>query len=170
METEKKRKIVWISLPVLLILLFIFLLWMFFATTPVASADTVFYGYGFYDYSYDRDQVHWSVYEHKLVSGDVYYSPYAFQYGHSGLVNKEFRYSPYAFRYGQSGLISKYDARPYNQDQAPAHIFSPVVVVVQPSPDINPVFKQEAEKQKIYRENVEARRKKVEQRKREKEK
>lgn len=142
------------------------LAWIFRATTPVAGADTVFYGYGFYDYSYDRDQVRWSVYEHRLVSGDVYYSPYAFQYGHSGLVNKEFRYSPYAFGNGQTGLISKYDARPYNQNQAPAHIFSPVVVVVQLSPDIDPVFRQEAEKQRIYRENVEARRKMVEQRKR----
>ena len=162
---EKERKIAYIYLAITWLALFavlILLAWMFYTTTPVAGADTVFYGYGygFYDHSYDRDQVHWSVYEHKLVSGDVYYSPYAFQYGHSGLVNKEFRYSPYAFGNGQSGLISKYDARPYCQHQA--------LVVVQPSSDIDPVFKQEAEKQRIYRENVEARRKKVEQRKREK--
>lgn len=160
-EMEKERKIAWLSLIGLGIVLLILLFWI----TSAASADTIFYGYGgpgyvfgLYGYSYSQDQVHWSVYEHKLVSGDVYYSPYAYRYGQSGLVNKEFRYSPYALKYGQTGLISQYDVRPYCS--------APVAVAVQPNPSFDQIFKQETAQQKRYQENVEARRKKVEQRKR----
>ncbi len=72
----------------------------------VAEARHV-YGYGFgFGYSSSRTRVRWSIYEHGLISGDVYYSPYAFGRGGSGLVDGEARYSPYAFGHGHSGLVS----------------------------------------------------------------
>lgn len=43
-----------------------------------------------------------------LVPGNVRYSPYAFNYRHSGLVSENVRYSPYAFSYHHSGLIADY--------------------------------------------------------------
>jgi len=57
-------------------------------------------------------RVRWSPYAFSykhpsgLVSGDVYYSPYAFGYAHSGLVPGNIRYSPYAFSYNYSGLVA----------------------------------------------------------------
>jgi hypothetical protein len=44
-----------------------------------------------------------------LVPGDVYYSPYAYRPGHSGLVPYWVRYSPYAYSYQHpSGLVNDY--------------------------------------------------------------
>ena len=68
-----------------------------------AEARTVYnYGYG---YGSNRYRVRWSMYEHGLISGDLYYSPYAFGQGRSGLVYGETRYSPYAFGHGHCGLV-----------------------------------------------------------------
>jgi len=141
-----KKKVAWMLLVV----------FMLFITCTVAGARTVYYGY-FWGSSFGSEQrAQWSIYEGRLVpSGEYYYSPYAFNYGHSGLVPQEFYYSPYAFSYGQSGLVSKYSAKPY------------CIVVVKQDTDVNPYIKQEIEKQKRYKENVEARRRKVEERKRE---
>lgn len=64
-----------------------------------------------------RYRVRWSPYVHGLISGDVYYSPYAFRHGHSGLVCGDVRYSPYAFSCEHpSGLINDYGCccRPSN--------------------------------------------------------
>ncbi|MHC4582620.1 MAG: hypothetical protein ACYS14_14275 [Planctomycetota bacterium] len=69
----------------------------------VAEARTV-YDYGF-GYDSNRYRVRWSMYEHGLISGDLYYSPYVFGQGRSGLVRGRTRYSPYAFGGGQSGLV-----------------------------------------------------------------
>ncbi len=52
-----------------------------------------------------RYRTRWSVYRQGLISGDLYYSPYAFQYGNDGLVPGNVRYSPYAFDYEHSGLV-----------------------------------------------------------------
>jgi len=73
------------------------------ALAGVAEARTV-YGYG-YGYGSNRYRVRWSIYNHGLISGDLYYSPYAFGQGRSGLVYGETRYSPYAFGHGHSGLV-----------------------------------------------------------------
>ncbi len=73
------------------------------AIAGAAEARHVF-GYGF-GYNSNRYRVRWSMYEHGLVSGDLYYSPYAFGQGQSGLVDDDTRYSPYAFGNGHSGLI-----------------------------------------------------------------
>lgn len=43
-----------------------------------------------------------------LVPGNVRYSPYASNYRHSGLVSENVRYCPYAFSYRHSGLIADY--------------------------------------------------------------
>ena len=56
-------------------------------------------------YSSFRNRVRWSVYKQGLISGNVKYSPYAFQYGSTGLVHGNTRYIPYAFSYGNSGLV-----------------------------------------------------------------
>lgn len=62
-----------------------------------------------YGYSSIRYRTRWSPYVHGLVSGDIYYSPYAFRHGHSGLVRGDVRYSPYAFSYKHpSGLVVDY--------------------------------------------------------------
>ncbi|MHC4540928.1 MAG: hypothetical protein ACYS74_14285 [Planctomycetota bacterium] len=54
-------------------------------------------------------RVRWSVYTHSLVPGDLYYSPYAYRTGHSGLVPYWVRYSPYAFSSNHpSGLVNDY--------------------------------------------------------------
>ncbi|MEA3226446.1 MAG: hypothetical protein U9Q07_10895 [Planctomycetota bacterium] len=64
------------------------------------------YGYGYWHgYSANRNRVRWSIYKHGLISGDVYYSPYAHRQGSSGLVDGDVRYSPYAFGHGKSGLV-----------------------------------------------------------------
>lgn len=69
-----------------------------------AEARPVYdYGYG---YGASRYRVRWSPYTHGLISGDVYYSPYAHAYGGSGLVDAYVRYSPYAFGGGHSGLVT----------------------------------------------------------------
>ena len=47
----------------------------------------------------------WSLYKHGLISGDFYYSPYAYQYGNDGLVPGNVRYSMYAFDTEHSGLV-----------------------------------------------------------------
>lgn len=66
------------------------------------------YGYGFgFGFTSGRTRVRWSVYEHGLISGDYYYSPYALRNGGSGLVAGEVRYSPYAFGHGHSGLVKE---------------------------------------------------------------
>lgn len=52
-----------------------------------------------------RNRVRWSMYKQGLISGNVKYSPYAFQYGSTGLVDGNARYIPYAFSYGKSGLV-----------------------------------------------------------------
>lgn len=85
-----------------------------------------------YDHSYGYDsnryRVRWSIHKHGLISGDVYYSPYAFGHGHSGLVPGEVRYCPYAFGHGRSGLVyddggyshPDFGARYYDAPQYPA--------------------------------------------------
>jgi len=56
-----------------------------------------------------RYRTRWSPYVHGLVSGDIYYSPYAFRHGYSGLVSGNVRYSPYAFSYKHpSGLVADF--------------------------------------------------------------
>lgn len=52
-----------------------------------------------------NNRVRWSMYKQGLISGNVKYSPYAFQYGSTGLVDGNSRYIPYAFSYGNSGLV-----------------------------------------------------------------
>ena len=52
-----------------------------------------------------RYRVRWSMYKQGLISGNVKYSPYAYQYGSTGLVDGNARYIPYAFSYGKSGLV-----------------------------------------------------------------
>ncbi len=52
-----------------------------------------------------RFRTRWSIYDSGLVTGDVYYSPYAFGHGHNGLVPGNVRYSPYAFGVKHSGLV-----------------------------------------------------------------
>ncbi|HEC04560.1 MAG TPA: hypothetical protein ENI81_13580 [Phycisphaerales bacterium] len=68
-----------------------------------AEARTV-YGYG-YGYGANRYRVRWSMHSGGLISGDIYYSPYAQGHGRSGLVDGHVRYSPYAFGGGRSGLV-----------------------------------------------------------------
>jgi hypothetical protein len=53
-----------------------------------------------------RYRTRWSPYASGLVTGDVYYSPYAFRVGHNGLVPGNVRYSPYAFGIKRSGLVA----------------------------------------------------------------
>ncbi len=52
-----------------------------------------------------RYRTHWSPYAFGLVSGNVRYSPYAFNTKNSGLVYGDVRYSPYAFGHKNSGLV-----------------------------------------------------------------
>lgn len=71
-------------------------------------------GYYYHNSSYLRYRVRWSPYAFGLVSGDLRYSPYAYKYGHSGLVPYWVRYSPYAFSHKHpSGLISDYSSSIY---------------------------------------------------------
>lgn len=66
--------------------------------------------HGYYAYSgYDYDHVRWSIYTQSLISGDLYYSPYAYSYGQAALVPYWVRYSPYAFGLNHSsGLVNDY--------------------------------------------------------------
>ncbi len=74
-------------------------------TAGAAEARYVYRtGYG---YGSSRTRVRWSMYAHGLISGDLYYSPYASGHGDSGLVDGHVRYSPYAFGGGHSGLVSE---------------------------------------------------------------
>jgi hypothetical protein len=74
----------------------------------VTEGHSSYWGGSTWDY-----RVHWSIYTQSLVPGDVYYSPYAYNYGHSGLVPYWVRYSPYAFSYEHpSGLVSDYASSP----------------------------------------------------------
>ena len=86
----------------------------------VAEARHV-YSCGFgYGYSSNRYRVRWSVYNHGLISGDLYYSPYAFGSGRSGLVDGHARYSPYAFGHGHGGLVVD-DGSTYYSGYSPAY-------------------------------------------------
>jgi hypothetical protein len=77
-------------------------------TSGVAEAHS-YYSYSGYDYN----QVRWSIYTHSLIPGDLYYSPYAYGYGQSGLVPYWVRYSPYAFGLSHSsGLVNDYATSP----------------------------------------------------------
>lgn len=68
---------------------------------------------GHYYYSSSYNSVHYSPYafdyNHSgLVYGGIKYSPYAFSYNSSGLIYGDVSYTPYAFSYGHSGLIDGY--------------------------------------------------------------
>ena len=68
----------------------------------VSEGHSYYWSGSTYDYG-----VRWSIYTQSLVSGDVHYSPYAYDYNHSGLVPYWVRYSPYAFSYEHpSGLVN----------------------------------------------------------------
>ncbi|UCC98870.1 MAG: hypothetical protein JSW66_03055 [Phycisphaerales bacterium] len=70
--------------------------------TGLTKAHSFYWGRGHWDH-----RVRWSVYTHSLVPGDLYYSPYAYRNGHSGLVPYWVRYSPYAFGTNHSsGLVN----------------------------------------------------------------
>jgi hypothetical protein len=62
-----------------------------------------------------------------LISGCIRYSPYAFGIKSSGLVHENIRYSPYAFGIHHSGLILDYGScywRPYYIQHVPCHQIS----------------------------------------------
>lgn len=62
-----------------------------------------------YSHSSDPYRVRWSIHTQSLISGDVYYSPHAFRFGHTGLVPYWVRYSPYAFSFEHpSGLVNDF--------------------------------------------------------------
>ncbi len=69
-----------------------------------AHARPVHGGCGF-GHNSNRYRVRWSMYTHGLISGPVYYSPYATGHGSSHLVEGNVRYSPYAFGGGHNGLV-----------------------------------------------------------------
>lgn len=74
----------------------------------VTEGHSYYWSGSTYDY-----RVRWSIYTQSLVSGDVHYSPYAYDYDHSGLVPYWVRYSPYAFSYEHSsGLVNDYASSP----------------------------------------------------------
>lgn len=78
------------------------------AAISVTEGHSSYWGGSTFDY-----RVRWSIYTQSLVSGDVHYSPYAYEYGHSGLVPYGVRYSPYAFSYEHpSGLVNDYASSP----------------------------------------------------------
>ena len=55
----------------------------------------------------DICRVHWSIHTQSLIPGDLYYSPYAYRFGGTGLVPYWVRYSPYAFGFDHpSGLVN----------------------------------------------------------------
>jgi len=74
----------------------------------LTEGHSYYWGGSTFDY-----RVRWSIYTQSLVSGDVHYSPYAYDYDHSGLVPYWIRYSPYAFSYEHpSGLVNDYASSP----------------------------------------------------------
>jgi hypothetical protein len=74
------------------------------AVTSVAGARRYSYGH---HRGFDRHRVRWSIHTQSLISGDLYYSPYAFRFGSTGLVPYWVRYSPYAFSFEHpSGLVN----------------------------------------------------------------
>jgi len=112
------------------------------------------YGYGF-GYGSNRYRVRWSIYNHGLISGDLYYSPYAFGHGRSGLVEGRTRYSPYAFGGGHSGLVVDDGASFYS-------VYSPAYHYVRhhhvaPNCNVHPSGAGRVRTQKSYREMIEAR-------------
>ncbi len=81
-------------------------------TLFVASGVAKAFDYNYYT-GYEHDRIRWSIYTHSLVPGDLYYSPYAYSYGQSGLVPYWVRYSPYAFGLDHpSGLVNDYATSP----------------------------------------------------------
>ena len=82
----------------------------FIVLAALALVPGVAGAHGYYAYSgYDYDHVRWSIYTQSLISGDLYYSPYAYSYGQSALVPYWVRYSPYAFGLNHpSGLVNDY--------------------------------------------------------------
>jgi hypothetical protein len=80
-----------------------------------------------------RYRTRWSPYAFGLVSGNVRYSPYAFNHKHNGLVYGDVRYSPYAFGHNRSGLVvdsysdyfrSRYSPYYYPQTQSPVTVIN----------------------------------------------
>jgi hypothetical protein len=108
------------------------------AATAIIPNGPVVFLWGISSESFQ--QIHWSPYVHGLVSDEYYYSPYA-------------------FKYGQTGLVSRYDGKPYRRQ----NVCAPIVVAPKRDPGIDFCLMQE----KRYQENVAARRRLVEQRKRE---
>jgi len=63
-------------------------------------------GYSYNGYDGVRYRVRWSIYAHSLIPGELHYSPYANEYGRTGLIPYWVRYSPYAYSYRHpSGLV-----------------------------------------------------------------
>ncbi len=87
-------------------------------TVVACTAEARVHDYS-YGYSDNRYRVRWSIHTHGLISGDLYYSPYAFGGGHSGLVPGDVRYSPYAFGHGRSGLVVDSGANYYSGSCSP---------------------------------------------------
>ncbi len=125
------------------------------ALAGVAEARHV-YGYGFgYGYGSNRYRVRWSIYNHGLISGDLYYSPYAFGPGRSGLVYGETRYSPYAFGHGHSGLVVD-GGGTYYSGYSPAYHYARHHHVA-PSCNVHPSGAGRVRTRKSYGEAIEAR-------------
>ena len=77
------------------------------------------YGYGRHR-GYNRDRVRWSMHTQSLISGDLYYSPYASGFGSTGLVPYYVRYSPYAFSFKHpSGLVNDFASYTSNVNYRP---------------------------------------------------
>lgn len=95
----------------------------------------------------------WSPYTHSLIFGDVQYSPFAFRYGGSGLLNKQVKYtmynkaygssnlavknavySPYAFGYDRSGLITDPYSVNFNLVYAQPYSITQYGVIATPQP------------------------------------
>ena len=74
-----------------------------FAIAMLATVPGITKASGYYSASQYR--VRWSPYTHGLVTGDIKYSPYAYQRGSSGLIYRRMKYSPYAKQYGNTGLV-----------------------------------------------------------------
>lgn len=73
-----------------------------------SAAEAYRYGYG-HRHGHDRNRVRWSIHTQSLISGDLYYSPYASGFGGTGLVPYWVRYSPYAFSFEHpSGLVNDF--------------------------------------------------------------
>ena len=87
------------------------------AVTSVAEARR--HGYG-HRRGHDRHRVRWSIHTQSLISGDLYYSPYAFRFGSTGLVPYYVRYSPYAFSFEHpSGLVNDFAGYTRNVNYRP---------------------------------------------------